>query len=394
MRKSNTSRLLSTNYLQICLGNFLLFVSRYMLLPVLPGVISHRLGASLALTGTLFLFLTAGMFIVGPFYSYLVDVYKRKYVYILSFALMLAATVGCILAESISEFLLLCVVHGMAFGIATSSGITLAIDLTNPNRRSVSNIFFGWTSRLGMMIGIAGGVAVFMLKGFETAIYISVGVGGLGIFFLSMLYVPFRAPIGTKICSSDRFLLIRGWIPMINMLLIAFVPGVLIPLIPHFYRNITLMDTGIPFFAIVASAFFCSVVLMRLLVKKENMRLQIGSGLVVISLALLLLILPDENTRIVPAAILLGIGLGLSTPEFLLMMVRLSQHCQRSTANTTHLLGWELGIALGVAAACYFNVYISDSPTLLYRISLLSSLMALAFFLLVAYPYFIKKRIR
>nr|WP_320058509.1 MFS transporter [uncultured Bacteroides sp.] len=394
MRKSNTKGLLSSSYLQICLGNFLLFVARYMLLPVLPSVMANRLGTSLALTGTLFIFLTAGMFVVGPFYSYLLDAYKRKYVCVLSFALMLSATVGCTLATTTTELLLLCVVHGMAFGLATTSNITLAIDLTTPNRRSVSNVLFGWTSRLGMMTGIAAGIYLFMLEGFYTVIYVSLAVGGLGILLLLMLYVPFRAPIGTKLCTTDRFLLFRGRIPMLNMILIAFVVGILIPLVPHTFRCVEVMGIIIPFFAVVGLGFFFSVLFVKLWLKKEHIREQIIIGLIVIIGSIGLLIFPIAYLGIALAAVLLGIGLGLATPEFLLMFIKLSQHCQRGTANTTHLLAWETGISLGVAVTCYFTLHVSGSPTIPYRISLASALLALAFFIFITYPYFKKKRIR
>jgi len=394
MRKSNTSPLLSSNYLQICLGNFLLFVARYMLLPVLPSVMANRLGASLALTGSLFIFLTAGMFIVGPFYSYIVDAYKRKYVCVFSFAFMLLATIACMWVTTTTEFLLLCVLHGMAFGLATTSGITLAIDLTNPNCRSVSNIIFGWTSRLGMMFGIAVGIYLFMLKGFDTVIYVSAAVGALGILLFLMLYVPFRAPIGTKFCTTDRFLLSRGWVPMLNMILIAFVLGVLIPLVPHTFRCVEVMGIIIPFFAVVGLGFFCSVLFVKLWFKKEHMRELIVVGIILIVVAIGLLIFPILYLGLIPAAAVLGVGLGLATPEFLLMFVKLSHHCQRGTANTTHLLAWESGISLGVAVTCYLTVHISDSPAVPYRIALVSALLALAFFVFITYPYFMKRRMR
>ena len=34
-------------------------------------------------------------------------------------------------------------------------------------------------------------------------------------------YIPFRAPIVTKLYSFDRFLLLRGWVPAINLILIT-----------------------------------------------------------------------------------------------------------------------------------------------------------------------------
>ena len=49
-------------------------------------------------------------------------------------------------------------------------------------------------------------------------------------YFASRVYVAFRAPIGVSLCNMDRFLLPRAWVPAINMQLIAFVPGALLPL--------------------------------------------------------------------------------------------------------------------------------------------------------------------
>ncbi|WP_321331201.1 MFS transporter [uncultured Bacteroides sp.] len=394
MKKSSTNKLLSPNYSHICFGNFLLFVSRYMLLPVLPSVMANRLGVSLAFTGSMFIFLTAAMFMVGPFYSYLVDAYKRKHVCVLSILMMLLATVGFTLVTTTREFLLLCLIHGAAFGMATTSGITLAIDLINPHCRSASNVVFGWTSRLGMMTGVALGVALFMLKGFNTVIYISVASGGLGILFIYMLYVPFRAPIGTKFCTTDRFLLARGWVPLLNMLFIAFVPGILIPLIPYTFRCVEIAGIIFPFFAVMGAGFFCSVLFVKLFFEKENILGQIVSGLVAMIVAISLLIFPIPGLGMIPAAALLGIGLGLVTPEFLLMFVKLSQHCQRGTANTTHLLAWEAGVSLGVVAACYLTAHVGASPVVPYRMGLASALIALAFFVFITYPYFKKKKIR
>ena len=56
------------------------------------------------------------------------------------------------------------------------------------------------------------------------------------------------------------------------------------------------------------------------------------------------------------SSVLLGLGLGFILPEFLVMFVKLSHHCQRGTANTTHLLATEIGISLGIVTACYMEL--------------------------------------
>ena len=84
----------TAHFIRICIANLLLFVSLYVLFPVLSVEMADRLGVPVAQTGVIFLFFTLGMFLIGPFHAYLVDAYKRKHVCIYAFALMVAATVG------------------------------------------------------------------------------------------------------------------------------------------------------------------------------------------------------------------------------------------------------------------------------------------------------------
>lgn len=97
--------------------------------------------------------------------------------------------------------------------MATTAGITLAIDITGTHLRSSGNVAFAWAARIGMLVGIALGVVIYQWYDFHILLYVSVICGLVGVFFVSRVYVPFRAPIVTRLCSSDRFLLPRGWLP-------------------------------------------------------------------------------------------------------------------------------------------------------------------------------------
>ena len=383
-----TNHLWTIHFMRICVANLLLFISLYMLFPVVPVEMADHLGVPVSQTGAMFLLLTLGMFAIGPFHAYLVDAYKRKYVCAFSFATMVAATVGYGFVNDITQLLLLCFVQGIAFGMATTAGITLAIDITNTNLRSSGNIAFSWAARLGMLIGIALGVGLYQWYDFKTLLYVSVIAGLAGIFFVSRVYVPFRAPIVTNLCSSDRSLLLRGWLPAFNLMLIAFIPGLLLPVFHNSLSDVFIGNIEIPFFAIVGVGFLFSVLLARFVYREEKTLRVITLG---ISLMMVSFILLKELPAIV-TAILLGVGLGLVTPEFLLMFVKLSQHCQRGTANTTHLLAWETGMSLGVAAACYLST--ESSVDAVYHLGRILTPIALLFFILLTYPYFKKKRVR
>lgn len=329
------------------------------------------------------------MFLIGPFHAYLVDAYKRKNVCLFSFALMVAATVGYAFVTNITELILLSTVQGLAFGIATTAGITLAIDITNSTLRSAGNVSFSWIARLGMILGIILGVWFDQHYAFKTLLTVSVTTGALGILTVAGVYVPFRAPFVTKLYSFDRFLLLRGWVPAINLILITFIPGLLIPLVHPSLNDIVLGDTGVsmPFFAGVGMGYLASLVIARLFILKEKtLRLVImGLGLEILAICLLK---AGYSSGI--SSVLLGLGLGLIMPEFLVMFVKLSHHCQRGTANTTHLLAGEVGITLGIAVACYMD---TDTDQMFYIGQIVAS-VALLFFVLITYPYYIKKKVR
>lgn len=378
------NQLYTTQFMRVCIANLLLFVSLYMLLPVIPLEMSQKLGLSIADTGKLFLVLTAGMFVVGPFSAYMVDAYKRKYVCVLSSLGMVGATVGYYFVDSYSMLLALSGVQGVFVGMATTSGVTLAIDITHTTKRSFGNLAFSWMLRMGMLSGVALGVWLYQWYSFEVFLIISVAAGLIGMMCLSTIYVPFRAPIVTSLCSTDRFLLLRGWIPAINIAIIALVPGLFIPIFHHYNCGLTVFGLELPFFAFVAVGFSLALICYSQLFKTERFLSGISVGLALILISTLL--------PYIMSPLLLGFGLGIVAPLFLLLFVKFSYHCQRGTANTTHFLAWSIGISSGIAWSC--ELQSSNQYDSIYYYATLSSLVAFVFFLLITYPYFKSKRVR
>ncbi len=61
-------KLWTVHFMRICVANLLLFISLYVLFPVLSVEMADRLGCR-PQTGVIFLF-TLGMFLIGPFHAY------------------------------------------------------------------------------------------------------------------------------------------------------------------------------------------------------------------------------------------------------------------------------------------------------------------------------------
>jgi MFS family permease len=380
------------NFRKVCLGNLLIFISQYMLFPIFPVAMAEKLDLSIATTGGMFPVMALGMILIGPFYSHLMDIYKRKSLCIFAFTIVFAATIGYTLINSPLELLALSLVQGFAFGVANSSIITLGIDVNVSDNRSKGNVIFGWFTRLGMILGVGSGSAVYLNFGFETLIAASVITGCAGVLSVAAMHIPFRAPIGMPLCSIDRFFLPHTFPFVLNMITIAFVPGALLPLIHFKIKDTFLLDEWTaPYFAIAGGAFLLSVFLVKLL-KKLSLLVQALLGMTAMVCAICSLILFDSMSGQLLSAILLGLGLSVITPAFLFFFINLSSHCQRSTANTTHLLSWKIGISTGIAASCYLTV--NESSGAAFRAALMASVLAVVFFIAVSYPYYRKKKVR
>ena len=265
-------RLWTAHFTQICVASMLLFASLFMLFPVLPVEMANRLGVPVAQTGVIYIYFALGMLLIGPFQAYLIDAYKRQTVCMFSFALMIAATIGYYFVTKRIEFILLSMVQGACFGIASTAGITLGIDITGTTLRNDGNVSFSWMARFGIIAGIAIGVWFDSYHSFKDLLTVSVITGAVGLLILTGIYVPFRAPMVTRLFSFDRFLLCRGVLPIINIVLVAFVPGLLIPVIFPSLNSYSLGSAGfvVPFFLGICIGSVVSLTFKHLLKLKNQ----------------------------------------------------------------------------------------------------------------------------
>ncbi|KAA6350058.1 hypothetical protein EZS27_002522 [termite gut metagenome] len=372
-----------------------MYLSWYVLFPVLLPAMTERLGLYPFLGGVICLLVVGAMLAMGPFYNYLLDAYRRKYMYMLVLIVMTGIVFSYAIVNNEAELWMLCLVQGMAFGVGAMGIVTLGIDLTVSVKRSVCCTVFSWWARFGMFGGVVLGAVLYLQYNFETVILVSAVLEMAGLFVILMVHVPFRAPMGVKVCSLDRFFLLRGWLPMLNLVFVAFVPGLFI--IPSMSNiriyNLMGYEVAVPYFTMAGIGFLLSVLFIRFIRKKEDVvYMPAVVGLLLVFMAILFLMFFVNDSVWLVSFTLLGIGLGFIAPTFLMMFVMLSKHCERGTGNVTHLLGWEIGILLGIGTFCYLAA--NDLQGMVLDVGLFFSAIASFLFFSATYPYFKKKRVR
>ena len=112
------------------------------------------------------------------------------------------------------------------------------------------------------------------------------------------------------------------------------------------------------------------------------------SGLILL-LAAELILLGYPTSLLAP--LLTGIAVGIIASRFLLFFIKLSRHCKRGTSQSMYFLGWETGLALGVAAG-YALLY-GQAASLLYAALTLTG-AALLMYHLFTHSWFMRHKNR
>jgi hypothetical protein len=155
----------------------------------------------------------------------------------------------------------------------------------------------------------------------------------------------------------------------LNLFLIALVVGMTM--------SLGLSDR---FYGVIMLGFLLALVAQRVVFRDAELKSEIVSGLI-----LLLAVLVLMYTRPLPivwyiAPLLLGLSVGIICSRFLLFFIKMSRHCQRGTSQSTYILGWESGIAVGIGIGYIF--FMNDDK------GLLITQMALTVVSLLMYNYY------
>ena len=125
-------KLVTSGYCLILAANFLLYFAFYLILPVLPFYLTEVFHTGNAAVGVILSCYTIASLCIRPFSGYLLDTLARKPLYLVAYFIFITIFAGYMLAGVLSLFIMLRVVHGLAFGMVTVAGNTIVIDITLP----------------------------------------------------------------------------------------------------------------------------------------------------------------------------------------------------------------------------------------------------------------------
>lgn len=364
MNSQNTPihvRLWHRDFWLMSIANMLLAMAVYILVPSFPIWLLETERFSQLEVGLSMGAFALGLYLFGPFCSWLVQRFRRNRMCIYSIACM----IGCVsilyyvqgLHSDFVEFwviLMQRILLGATFGLAQMIlSSTLIIDTSESDKRTEANHSAAWFSRFAMSIGPIVGLVLFYYQNFDTVLLSSVFCAACAIVLILTVNFPFRSPSDTvRVFSLDRFFLPSGFPLYINLLLIMTVVGMLM--------SLGLSDR---FYAVIMAGFLFALLAQRFVFRDAELKSEVVTGLILL-IAVLIMI----YTRPLPivwyiAPLFLGMSIGIIGSRFLLFMIKHSRHCQRGTSQSMYFLSCETGVALGLGIGYAF--FMNDDHGLL-----------------------------
>ena len=198
-------RLITPSYCFILAANFLLFFGFYLLMPVLPFYLTEIFSAESSMVGIVLSCYTVAALSIRPFSGYLLDTFARKPLYIFAYFIFTAIFVGYLLAGSLTIFILLRVIHGIAFGTVTVAGNTVVIDIMPSSRRGEGIGYYGLANNIAMSVGPMVGLFLHEAYSFDTIFLCALASCSLGVIMASLVHAPAKPPVKRDPISLEPF---------------------------------------------------------------------------------------------------------------------------------------------------------------------------------------------
>lgn len=393
-------KLLTRNFISMCVANFLMSFSFYILIPTLPFYLIETFKAGQSVVGIILSIYTVSVLIVRPFSGFLADTFQRKPLYLFAYFVFASFFLGYPLAGSLLVFTIIRVIHGLAFGMLTTTGNTLVIDVMPSSRRGEGLGYFGVTGNIAMAIGPMTGLILKDIIPFDYIFYIAAISGAVGIFFICLIKTPRRQLQKSQPISFDRFFLVKGVPASIPFLFLAIPYAMTSSYIALYVSSLGLSSNSGFFFSIMAVGMILSRITSGKLVDQGFITQNIRKGIIIATVAMVgevaLGYALTQNftigcTLYYVVAFLLGYGYGTLFPAMNTLFINLAPHNRRATANSMYLTGWDVGIGIGA----FLGGYISEHYNFVsvYTIGLICAIAALVLFIIWVTPHFFKNRL-
>jgi MFS family permease len=376
-------------FLITSLSNLLLFFSFQMLIPTIPTHVS-QLGGNDVQVGLVIGIFTISSLLTRPFAGRALDLFGRKHVLLVGLAICALTIAGYSYMAAVTLILAARFVHGIGWGMSTTSLGTVIADIIPSERRGEGMGYYGLSNTFAMALAPLTGLWLMHSYGFPRVLLISTLLALLSLF--SSLFITYTKPLPVEKSAIRPKLMDRLWertalLPSVLLLFTAICYGGIVTFITLFGHEAGISNVGW-FFLCNASMVLIVRPITGMLFDRKGPEWVLLPGALFTLAGLLLLSYAHSEASLAAAAICYGIGFGSLQPALQAWTIARAAPNRRGAANGTFFSANDLGIGIG-AMVLGAIANISGSYALMYRYS---TVLILVFMLIYGWCFWQARR--
>ncbi|MGI6105419.1 MAG: MFS transporter [Raoultibacter sp.] len=354
-------KLWSKDFVLIAVVNLLLFAS-WQTLPFIFPLHLQELGVSDSLLGWITAITTIAAILIRPFCGFILDRFGRRGIFLLGIFLMGLSSAAYLVFPAVGILFVIRFIHGLAWGISSTSSQTVASDTIPPKRFGEGMGMFALSASLALAIAPGLAFETYTRSGFSSVVII--GIVALAIAFVIAFFLKYKTVDKPTKFRFAGMLEKRSALPACIMFFLSATYGALTTFLAIHALNQGVDNIGL-FFTIYAVAVALSRPLLGKLIDKKGYALVLVPGLILLAIAQVVLAFASTLSAFLLVALIFGFGFAGSNSTLQAMAVAGVPLNRRGAANATYLVGFDCGIGFGAvisgiiaAAIGYSGLYL------------------------------------
>ncbi|WP_044747541.1 MFS transporter [Bacillus alveayuensis] len=346
-------KLWTKNFMNISICNFFLFINYYYLLVTLPIFVIQDLKSSEALAGLIAMVYLFAAIISRPFVDQFMKKIGKRKMLVISLIIFVIASVSYLFVRSIVLLLIIRFLHGIGFGIATTTTGAIVADIVPDSRKGEGMGYFILSSNFAMVVGPFLGLSSYDHWGsfamLAIALICSVGAlftGGI-INLHETKSLRSKKELFQIHFNLEKLLEVSVFPIALNAAFLAFAYSTVLSFVSVYAERLQLGASSNLFFVVYAIILLISRPFTGRWFDKFGANVIVIPSIISFALGLFILSMAHTSFVYLLSALLIGLGWGTLFPSFQTMAIQVVSPSRRASALSTFLSIFDIGIGVG-----------------------------------------------
>lgn len=343
-------KLWTKDFLIVSSANFFLFLTFYVLMVTLTIYTMDNFHASQAQAGLASSIFVLGAVLVRPIAGKKIDKIGRRKMLLGSLVLFLIASIGYFLVNGLSLLLIDRLIHGFAFGLATTATGTIAADIIPNERRGEGTGYFAMSTNLAMAFGPFIGLLITQHFSYSIIFYAASLFAAFSLVASLFMNVPEGEKVGASpqkgFKISDYFE--KRALPISIFIGFAgFTYSSILSYLTSFAKEMDLMDAASFFFVVFAVFLLASRPFTGRMFDVKGENAVIYPSLLLFAVGMVILSQSHHGITLLIAGAFIGVGYGTFQSSSQAISIKEAPSNRMGLATSTFFTMYDFGIGVG-----------------------------------------------